>query len=257
VKINRVLCCCLMIVMAAAACGGDDPGREWAGKLTEPETRRAAIDALDQGGAETVPALIALVGHRDRMVYGSACMIIDSYSPDPSFDTAIPLFYQALDSPKMRVRLWSAWALVKLGENGDPIVDAVRSGLAAEELEFRSNALTTLEQLGPENAPLMVGCLVDPELDIRYRAARMLGASGNGSDDVVRGLVEATGDEHPRARVAAFHALAELTTVSDLAGEELQRLAGETSADGQPTGRAIEALVELETMAAPEAESNP
>lgn len=151
-KTNPALCCCLLVLMVVSACGEEDPGKKWAGKLSNRGTSAAAIESLKQGGAESVPALISLIGYRDKKVWGPASMVIESLSPDPSYSSAIPLFYEALDSPKTRVRLWSAYALVKLGERDERIEKVAEAALDDESEAFQRDARHILK------------CLAEPDV---------------------------------------------------------------------------------------------
>jgi len=112
--------------------------------LENPESasiRRAAAQSLIKIGRRAVPALIAALSHKSKIVSGNATVILGRIGKD-----AIPALILALHDPDQNVRYRAAFALGKVGEDAVPPLSVVLNGRDADALKAAAYALSIINK---------------------------------------------------------------------------------------------------------------
>ena len=169
------------------------------------EDRAEAITLL--GGLEYQPAVEHLVKIVDEVDPGTRYIIVQALGRIASED-AIPTLLRAMRWDDIFTRAAAAGALIKIG---DPALAGLVEALRDENKAVRRAAAKAIGKIGinTENAVRGLStALLDIDNGVRRFAAEALGRLGN--ERIVPELVEVLDDRDPKARIAAFRALAKI-----------------------------------------------
>jgi HEAT repeat protein len=160
----------------------------------DPEVRRAAAKALEEGGAESkvaVPALCRALKDRDTFVRRFAAQALGAIGPEAR--SAVPALTMALNDSHKEVQEAAARALGKLGLSGvETLIALLRDD--SKDPAMRRQAIDSLSSLGPAGRPAV------PALTALLKGSISKGKKKAAPDDL---------------RVAAATALGSLATKDD------------------------------------------
>lgn len=171
----------------------------------DAERRASAIETLGEANhAPAVPSLVEIVEDADP---GTRFMIVKALGRIAD-TAAVPVLLKALRWDDIFTRAAAAGALIQIGE---PAVDGLVDGLRDENKAVRRAAAKALGKIGTAEERTVLalsGALLDIDNGVRRFAAEALGRIGD--ETIVPELAEALDDRDPKARIAAFRALAKI-----------------------------------------------
>jgi HEAT repeat protein len=147
------------------------------GTVLDAERRRAWLDAFRHAGdPRLVPALVTVLGAETRPLVRSAARALARIE-DPRVKPALLRAYRRSAQPDERAALAGA-----LGLLGEPAGRAwVRALLSSTETAILEVALGAMATLGlPEDVDRIAPLLAHPSPEVRLRAVRALGRTGDG-----------------------------------------------------------------------------
>ena len=103
--------------------------------------RYAAADSLIKIGRRAVPALIAALNHKSKIVSDSAAVVLGRIGRD-----AVPALIVALHDPNQNVRYRAAFALGKVGKDAVPSLSDVLNEKDADTLKAAAYALSIINK---------------------------------------------------------------------------------------------------------------
>lgn len=172
---------------------------------TDAEDRVEAITLL--GEVEHQPAVEHLVKIVEDVDPGTRYIIVQALGRIASEDS-IPTLLRAMRWDDIFTRAAATGALIQIGE---ATLDGLVEGLRDENKAVRRAAAKAIGKIGiaTENAVMgLSAALLDIDSGVRRFAAEALGRLGN--ERIVPELVEVLDDRDPKARIAAFRALAKI-----------------------------------------------
>jgi HEAT repeat protein len=123
--------------------------------------------------AEAVPALVAMLGHRDWM-YRAEALVALARIGDRS---AVPAIAPLLDHANYATRQDAAEALGRIG--GDEALDALWDQLVHRRYIRIGHVASALSRFAPEIVPRLIDAAASPDADVRYWAVVALGSTGD------------------------------------------------------------------------------
>jgi HEAT repeat protein len=124
-----------------------------------------------------------------------------------SLQQTLPALIAGLNDPDAPARRAAAEAIESLGKDGAPAAEALTRVLDDPDLFVRWIAARTLGKLGPKVSaraiPALTRLLRDPDLDVRVQAATVLGRFGTAAADTVPDLIATIGPEADATVVVA------------------------------------------------------
>lgn len=133
-----------------------------------PETRTAALHALQSAGQETVDLLIAALSHRDHDIRRGAAYLLGKLSARQAID---PLLHCLLGDDMQDSR-YAAYALARIGS---PAVEPLLKALYHDNVMIRRFAAAALIRIGDNRCvPHFINLIHDESDEVRRYAARAL-----------------------------------------------------------------------------------
>ena len=169
--------------------------------LEKGESRDEVIKVLGEIGPEAVPALLAQFGDESEYRRADAARALGRIGP--AARDAIPALKKRLNNEWNRVRVWAAFALIRITGDPKPYVPVLfelwneGAGWAAYAYQWRLDIADAFVLLGAQARPardLLLEALFDDDLQAgpRDRVARALGRLGDDVDAIVPRLVALT-----------------------------------------------------------------
>ena len=169
------------------------------------DLRAAAIEALGQHAHK--PAVEPLTTLVEDVDPGTRYMIVQALGRIAS-PQAAPTLLKALRWDDIFTRAAATGALIQIGE---PAVDGLADALRDENKMVRRAAAKALGKIGIASDAALTGlstALLDVDSSVRRFAAEALGRLGDAT--MVPELAQALDDKDPKAKIAAFRALAKI-----------------------------------------------
>jgi HEAT repeat protein len=210
-----------MVLCTTAVWGADV--RELVKQLQsdDAEVRRGAAKALEEGGAESkpaVPALIHALKDRDTFVRRFAAQALGAIGPEAR--TAVPALTMTLNDSHKEVQEAAARALGKLGPSGvQALIALLRDD--SKDATMRRQAIDSLSDLGP------AGHSAVPALTALLKEAPGKGKKKAGPDDLRVAAAAALGSLAARDDTEAVRALEALTDKKAKVGRDLRQAANQ------------------------------
>jgi HEAT repeat protein len=211
---------CLLLLAVA----GDDvakkpvanskPVKDWVADLESPsrDVMIAALDALVSLGPkakEGVPDLIKVIERDGNPARLAAIEVIGHIGPDAG--KAIPILTKVLAHEDFHTQYFSVRALAKIGPESKVALPEIQRLLQSGVASARKNAATALGDLGPvigeDGIRALVAALGDKVFTVREQAALALGKLGEHARESLPELRELAQKHSLSTRVAAAHAV--------------------------------------------------
>ncbi|MFZ5832040.1 MAG: HEAT repeat domain-containing protein [Planctomycetota bacterium] len=198
-------CWCAAALVLCLIAGCRDPLTELTPKLqsANAEERRAAAKAVGELGpraAPAAPALVDLLGDKDRQVRRVACTALGQVQPPA--DVAVPALKQALKDRYLAVRIAAAFALQQIAPKGKDHVPVLTKAMRTGD----GGVIVAVGEVGPRAAwavPVLSQLLKDQRAGIRRVAAEALGRIGPAAAPALPLLEAAATDPSDDVRLAA------------------------------------------------------
>ncbi|EEF57459.1 HEAT repeat domain-containing protein, partial [Pedosphaera parvula] len=168
-------------------------------------TRMCAINMLERLGPDAKSAIPEMVKALKReKTSGVRLSIIDCFSyergllrgRDREKNELLPEFIAAMQSPEWALRNNAALALAEYPERADVVVPVLMKTLNDSSVEVRMMAAKALHLVAPQTAAkpevveVIIGILKNPNDQIAYQAAQLLGDIGNAASAAIPALTE-------------------------------------------------------------------
>jgi HEAT repeat protein len=191
------------------------PARYWGRALrADPATQAEALQALEQGQADAVPALTEIFSTwrapADADVRLKAVEVLSKLGP--AAVQAAPAIAAGVGDPDVHVQAVCAKALPKLDAPADMAVPALLRLLKTENAVVAEQALSQYRGAGAPAVSDLAALLRDRNqtAEIRWNAARTIGKIGPDAAGAVDALIECLGDSEWKVREHCAEAIGEL-----------------------------------------------
>lgn len=195
--------------LAAVGHGSDEAVSGLVLALRDPDwvvRRKAALSFEEVGGGEiAVDAIRPLFAAPSTAVQTAAALALAGLAP--ASRAAVPDLAAALSASDWQLRAAAAQALGELGAEAAAALPALAAALRDRDWGVAEQVVEALSQIGAPALPVLVEALADPNLPVRWGAARALGRIGAEARPAVDALAALLEDPAMQARWAAAKSL--------------------------------------------------
>src|SRR5262245_11457695 len=212
---------------------------------SDPHVAMRALSAIAEGGAESVPALIEALDHKEARYW--ACLALSEMGPQAKAAVG-PLAEKALTDQRPEVRLQATIALGEIGPDAKPAVPTLIKLLADPFESVRSTAAFALGRIGDKSATEALGKLqtsTDPLLQSLsiWALAKMYPQDKPRQQAAIAHLVLKLADKDRNTGHLAARAIAELSPSDEIIRPAMDKLLA--GADAETADRVFSAYASL------------